>query len=1678
LAREIPITIKVDGRQAKRGTDQATDSLSNLKRRADETSRSTSAFQQRLNRLGGAAQRVQSSVVSLQGALVSLGAALATRQLVRFTQQALQTAESIGDVSQRTGIAAERLQGLRRAFDQNGGSAQQLDAALSRFNRRIGLAQEGTGAAAKSIERLNIQLNNARGDARATGDVLNDVIEVIQGIESASERSAVASRFFGEEAGPKLAPLLAQGTDAINQYTEQLREAGVLFRGELVQSAGQASASLRRFNEDVGTAFQIGLLESFVSETGRVEDSLKSLRSSAREFGEAAGNALTFAARAAQKLSDNLDLVITALSATAAGRLLRVFGTLTRLFGAAATAAFTYQQRVGEASTASNTLRQASQRLNTVLGNEVSAQGQAAQATQQATREKLESAKATLAQIEAQRQLNQTVTEGQQRPGANVAREQGEQVSELRSEIENLEAGLAQLNTQELLGNVGDTADQTAASMSDLNNVLEFSEQVFEGNSTAVQGVIESLRQEIELVGASREERRLSNALRQAGVDLTSEQGQQIAALVGELESERQAQERANETLRIATEGYLDLQNASMDAGSAVNDNTDATRELTTAQKEAQRTIEKTGDVIQDSIVDTFDLALDGFQDMDGALERFARNWQSLTASVLAQPLTLPIRQAFGGASAQRAGITGGGGAQPSGAGTAGLRTGLQGAQAGLGVSEFLSSGKTFSVDSIFSGDVFSGIGENLTSINFGGTTGGITTASGSPVATGQGAFAAPGGTSGGFSIPAGSFLQGGLGVLDLAQGDVGSGLGNLGGAAALATLPPPFNVIGSLGLPILGSFFNGAFEGGAAGTFPAARADIGKDLQISKGFTSDSGDIGPFKKQLEAQRDLLTQLAGNLGLPARLQNEVSFGAASGLGSAERESSPKRLFVGGAGGLKGDFTRDPSVGTFKSGEEASSALFRTLFSQLDLDQLEEELRNRIETALENSAEDADPGKLAENIQFAAGFEDRVEALNKGVQSLSETISGQAEQNLSNLTTNVSDFLDKTEELGLGIDKAKDASAEFLKRQLGIVDAVDPEQLSSAAQEQIRLNTTLEQVQDPTSDFRELLDRVGISAENAADGIREQIKENQNLKKAQVRSRLLPQDAQQAGSDLLGFLQGQGQFALPTLQEDANRGILSQELVDRFASDQFDAILGGLEVGALEDLRDLFQRFADTIPNAERVLEALNQEIKNTSDLLQRGERLDIRSQFADLFDPSVIEQLIANGLGGTDTAAQVLEGFRTGQRRNGLAQSGQEFFANRILQQASAEGLSVEETTRALDIFASSIEEVGQQAERWAQVNRDLGQTLDDILIGSDSPLDPEAQFQRARENFRGTLSRAQGGDIEAAQNLSEEASTFASQIRSFLGSGPEAAQAFERLRSGVQSVRDVAESGGTPTETETTVPEGLKQFRDTLAALDSDAISLDDALSRFGTTLDNLPPRFDPIRGIFDNFLADLQDGTGTTQEAIDTFLTKTDALPPQFATIFDTINKGASGIPDQVKSSLDATQPFIDSFFATFGDRIKGLNEAANDLFGDLVGGSSGVALPLQNVIDQIDVGPGARFRDAFGDPNRFLTTGIGEPGTRGGGLRSFGGRDVTEESLLEGGFVRGPTVTNDKGQRETLFINERNAEEIKGLLNSIGKEIARQNNGEDSEGGDSKQDALIDRIDRLLSVMENAA
>lgn len=182
---------------------------------------------------------------------LAAGAALTlTSGLAVVAKSALSTAENLSDMANKANVGVEKLQALRFAADQNGASARDMDDALTRLTRRMSLfAVDGGGPAKLAIEELGIAVTDASGDLRTSGDVFDEIISKFGEMENSSRKAALASALFGEDAGPRLVPLLNQGVAGMAALTEKAKDLGVVLDGVAVRDAAEANAQFRALGD-------------------------------------------------------------------------------------------------------------------------------------------------------------------------------------------------------------------------------------------------------------------------------------------------------------------------------------------------------------------------------------------------------------------------------------------------------------------------------------------------------------------------------------------------------------------------------------------------------------------------------------------------------------------------------------------------------------------------------------------------------------------------------------------------------------------------------------------------------------------------------------------------------------------------------------------------------------------------------------------------------------------------------------------------------------------------------------------------------------------------------------------------------------------------------------------------------------------------------------------------------------------------------------------------------------------------------------------------------------------------------------------------------------------------------------------------------------------------------------
>lgn len=193
-------------------------------------------------------QRLTSTIAGVAKGLGIAGvAALGTAAgFAAMAQRAFDVAENLQDAANKIGIGVERLQALQFAANQNGASFRDIEDALTRLQRRLGeFANTAGGPAAGGMADLGREVEAALLATSDAGERFDIIVEALSKFEDQSRVAAVASKFFGDDAGPRLAALISQGSAAISDLENKARSLGFVMDEDLVGAAAAANAEFR-----------------------------------------------------------------------------------------------------------------------------------------------------------------------------------------------------------------------------------------------------------------------------------------------------------------------------------------------------------------------------------------------------------------------------------------------------------------------------------------------------------------------------------------------------------------------------------------------------------------------------------------------------------------------------------------------------------------------------------------------------------------------------------------------------------------------------------------------------------------------------------------------------------------------------------------------------------------------------------------------------------------------------------------------------------------------------------------------------------------------------------------------------------------------------------------------------------------------------------------------------------------------------------------------------------------------------------------------------------------------------------------------------------------------------------------------------------------------------------------
>ncbi len=175
-----------------------------------------------------------SKKASAMGKALAIGVGAAVTSLGGLVAKSIDTTDRIDKLSQSLGMSTEGFQEWDYILGQNGVSIDSMTTGMKTLTNMTDDLKKGSKTATDAFSRLGISFDDVAGKTQE--DIFNLTIDALMTVTDESERAALANDLLGKS-GAELAPLLNQGSNAVEELRQNAHELGLVIDEEAI-SAG------------------------------------------------------------------------------------------------------------------------------------------------------------------------------------------------------------------------------------------------------------------------------------------------------------------------------------------------------------------------------------------------------------------------------------------------------------------------------------------------------------------------------------------------------------------------------------------------------------------------------------------------------------------------------------------------------------------------------------------------------------------------------------------------------------------------------------------------------------------------------------------------------------------------------------------------------------------------------------------------------------------------------------------------------------------------------------------------------------------------------------------------------------------------------------------------------------------------------------------------------------------------------------------------------------------------------------------------------------------------------------------------------------------------------------------------------------------------------------------------
>lgn len=207
----------------------------------DETATGVNGAIANIGRIGGAYTGLISPIT---GAVAAITAA--TAKLAADFKGAIDTGDQLNKLSQKTGIAVEKLSELAYAGDLADVNLESLATGIKKLSVNMAEAATNTNSkAAEAFKALGVTVKDTSGNLRSSDEVMADIADRFADMKDGAGKTALAVALFGK-AGADLIPLLNSGGRGLADMADEAKKLGLVMTGETAKAAEEFNDNLRK----------------------------------------------------------------------------------------------------------------------------------------------------------------------------------------------------------------------------------------------------------------------------------------------------------------------------------------------------------------------------------------------------------------------------------------------------------------------------------------------------------------------------------------------------------------------------------------------------------------------------------------------------------------------------------------------------------------------------------------------------------------------------------------------------------------------------------------------------------------------------------------------------------------------------------------------------------------------------------------------------------------------------------------------------------------------------------------------------------------------------------------------------------------------------------------------------------------------------------------------------------------------------------------------------------------------------------------------------------------------------------------------------------------------------------------------------------------------------------------